>query len=217
MKPCRLCASPTTVLHDSQLNIDYHVCHTCQYIFKDSSHGVSLKDEKAVYDLHQNSFDSKGYVKRFDDLIKDFILPYKTRGRALDFGSGPGPVLVELLKQSGFETFNYDFFYHQDKAYQIHSFDVITMTEVIEHLNDPVKVLKELTNRLLPGGILVVMTEFRPDSLNEFLDWWYRRDPTHMGFFNETSLRLLLERLELKIVATHPKNIMVATQSNLKH
>jgi hypothetical protein len=62
-----------------------------------------------------------------------------------------------------------------------------------------------------------VMTEFRPDSLNEFLDWWYRRDPTHMGFFNETSLRLLLERLELKIVSNHPKNIMVATQSNLKH
>lgn len=213
MNPCRLCKARTTLVHDSQLNIHYHLCNTCQYIFKDSSHALSSTEEKAVYDLHQNSFASKEYVKRFEDLIRDFILPFKTGGRALDFGSGPGPVLFELLRQSGFETLLYDPFFNPDRAYQNHTFDVITMTEVIEHLNEPVKVLKELVSLLNPGGILVVMTEFRPESLDKFLDWWYRRDYTHMGFFNETSLHLLLKRLNLIPVAVHPKNIMVAKRS----
>lgn len=210
MKPCPVCQSATQSLKDPQLHILYHVCEMCQYIFKDPIHHVDEVREKKEYDRHQNSFESTGYVARFRQLIDESIMPYNAQGNALDFGSGPGPVLYELLQQSGFNAYHYDPYYAPDLSYQSRTYDVITMTEVIEHLRNPRAVLNSLKSLLNPTGILVLTTEFRPGALDDFLAWWYRRDITHIGFFNASSLTTLLSNIGFKVVSMDDKNTIIA-------
>jgi hypothetical protein len=50
---------------------------------------------------------------------------------------------------------------------------------------------------LAPGGILGVMTMFHPGE-GSFADWWYRRDPTHVCFYNEATMRWIGERYGLR-------------------
>ena len=70
-------------------------------------------------------------------------------------------------------------------------FDFITSTEVIEHVADPGKFLRELNELLRPGGFLALMTQFKPSGDREFFQWWYRQDLTHISFFSEKSLTLI--------------------------
>ena len=211
MHKCPVCKGSTTPFRDPQLSIMYHVCDTCQYVCKDSTTHVSAEREKKEYDHHQNTFNSTGYVARFQRLIETFIQPYKTEGAALDFGSGPGPVLYTMLKQIGFEAHHYDPYYYPDKSYLDHRYDVITMTEVIEHLKDPKSVLNALKPLLKPSGVLVITTEFRPESLDEFLTWWYRRDVTHLGFFNAVSMHALFTQTGFTIRSTNHRNTIVVS------
>ena len=72
--------------------------------------------------------------------------------------------------------------------------DLITCTEVLEHLQQPLATLETLRTRLRPGGILAVMTEWPPPP-DRFRRWHYRRDPTHVAFYGPATLQGLARRL----------------------
>ena len=75
------------------------------------------------------------------------------------------------------------------------SFDVAVMFEVIEHLFDPRAVLAAIARALTPGGTLVISTP-NVDSLSRYLlgaDWAVLSPLEHVYYFNEDSLRRLLE------------------------
>ena len=62
-------------------------------------------------------------------------LPSGAKG--LDFGSGPGPALACMLRESGYEVALYDSFYEPDEAVLNDRYDFICATEVVEHLSRP--------------------------------------------------------------------------------
>lgn len=72
----------------------------------------------------------------------------------------------------------------------------VTLWEVIEHLPQPVEVLRELRQRLTPGGVLMLSTPNtghwqairRPEA------WAGYRPPAHVLFFTAQTLVLALER-----------------------
>ena len=89
----------------------------------------------------------------FREFVKGYIIPYKNRIKTeLDFGCGPTPVLADILKKHGFEVDIYDIFFAPVKSYINKQYDLITSTEVIEHLSDPLKILHLLKNRLNNNG-----------------------------------------------------------------
>lgn len=94
--------------------------------------------------------------------IRRILVEYKIR-TALDFGCGNGE-LVNLLKNAGFIADGID--KHTKLTIdnlKPNYYDVIFMVEVIEHLDNPKRVLKELGQSLAPEGLLYIETTFADD------------------------------------------------------
>ncbi len=132
--------------------------------------------------------------------------------RILDFGCGPGPVLGEIMERHGARVALYDRYFRPRMPSG--RFDIITSTEVLEHLADPVGVLTDLEGRLADGGIISLMTYFRPPGGEEaFFSWWYRRDETHIGFFREPTLAVLADRTGLAVRWSDGRRRVVMSRS----
>ena len=210
MNLCKICYSLTSSIEDVKKELSYYRCCSCGFISLDDTQRVNEKQEKKQYDLHENSLENEGYVQMFEDFIELSISPYmKTIQTALDFGSGPTPVFSELLKRRGLEVDIYDLFYAPKKIYETKSYDLISSTEVFEHLSKPLDVLEILSKHLNPQGYIVLMTKFPPKEDDDFLNWWYRRDPTHISFFTPKSFEIMADKVGLKLLKTINTNIAI--------
>lgn len=156
--------------------------------------------------------------------------------RILDVGCGGGLFLF-LSKQKGAEVLGlelndarikfaqsvyglsvhkypveHDFWQRQFKG----AFDVITLWDVIEHVNFPLQSLQAVTNLLRPGGLLFLDTPCRDAFYHRFGSLSYRltfgRFPTflnamyandlfgHKQIFSTREMKELLERLHFEIL-----------------
>ena len=142
--------------------------------------------------------------------INDHIIPYQAAIKtALDFGCGNNPVLAALLKDKGFETDIHDKFFAPDEVYRGKKYDLITATEVLEHLTDPIVTLQLLRSLLNENGILAIMTLFHPNDEKQFIQWWYRRDQTHISFYTPNTFNYLAKILDMKQVGGDNINVCV--------
>lgn len=142
--------------------------------------------------------------------ILEVIQKYKKDGSLLDIGAGSG-MLVEQALQMGYEAKGVEpskwltskakehglpvtlgIFPHPDITSQ---FDIITLIDVIEHVDNPVGLLKDIHNALLPGGYIVVVTPDIGSYTARILrkKWWHFR-VAHIGYFNSHTLNLALEK-----------------------
>jgi hypothetical protein len=82
-------------------------------------------------------------------------------------------------------------------------YHVISMTHVIEHVQEPVAVLDICRSLLAPEGIIFITAPHRPAGWNPqspfrlWEEWSYNHVPGHLQYFNETSLRKCGERAGL--------------------
>jgi SAM-dependent methyltransferase len=174
----------------------YHLCGKCWLIFADSSHYLSPAEEKAHYETHNNSIEDEGYVQFLNRVIQP-MLPYLHKGmRGLDYGSGPGPTLSQLVMRQGIACQDYDPFF-ADRPLQP-PYDFVFSTECFEHFHDPQAEIKRICGLLKPGGLLGVMTEYWT-TLDSFADWWYTRDPTHVSFYHANTFDFLCHHFGLTI------------------
>lgn len=124
-------------------------------------------------------------------------LVYFKRKGAICYGFDPAPEAVEHgrseglnVKQAGMET---------AAVFPGERFDVVTLLNVLEHLADPVGILREIHSRVLaPGGIVVVEV---PNDFNALqvcgqrihgLKEWWVAPPAHLNYFNNDTLCRLL-------------------------
>ena len=200
---CLICESKTKTYKHPKFHITFHECLHCEAIFKDKKHFITKEEEKDIYDLHQNTLDNEGYVNYLDDFIQKAVVPFKEtyQSSALDFGSGPGPVLAHLLKEKYHAKVNiYDPFYAPNDTYVHQTYDLITTTEVFEHLKDPIQTLNALKALLKPDGIISIMTLFHPKDQIKFFDWFYIRDESHIVFFTPKTFQVMANLCHLKLI-----------------
>lgn len=146
--------------------------------------------EKARYDQHENKPDDPNYRAFLNQLFEPLQKKLKPNSLGLDFGSGPGPTLHLMFEEKGHRMNIYDPFYANDKTVFQHLYDFITTTETAEHLFNPKEEFEQLWTCLKPGGWLGIMTEFAPPVEN-FPDWHYRRDDTHVAFYSKNTFNWL--------------------------
>ena len=116
----------------------------------------------------------------------------------LDFGCGSGPALAAMLEESGHHVKLYDpFFFPQDDVLKT-SYDFVTCTEVAEHFHNPDREFRLLNKLLKPGGLLGIMTSLAPDQDN-FADWAYHQDVTHVVFYQEKSFNWISQTFGYEI------------------
>lgn len=207
-KACKICSKPTQSFYDKRMKSDFFYCKECHYFFKDEENFLNSEAELAIYNQHNNSLDNEGYVKMLEDYVSYAITPFKPN-TILEFGSGPTPVLSELLKQKKYSVDIYDKYYASEKVFEGKEYDLISSTEVIEHIEDVKGVMSFFHKHLKSGGYLSLMTNFHKDSIEEFQKWWYPCDRTHISFFNQHTFQTLTEIFSFEVIKSDNKKIIV--------
>jgi SAM-dependent methyltransferase len=139
---------------------------------------------------------------------------YFPNGKLLDIGCGTGE-MIKYMKEIGYDTygiepstiacekakakdlniFNCDLF---NFPLNNQKFDIINMTNVLEHITEPIKVIEKCKNMLNKNGILRIKV---PNDFNEFQleivnklnkDEYWIAVPDHVNYFNFESLTNVL-------------------------
>lgn len=144
------------------------------------------------------------------------------RHRLLDIGSGPGFFLTTAM-EAGWQALGVEpsqqaaafargngadvveDFFSAEMAVSLGMFDVVHMNNVLEHIPDPVSLIRAAYGHITPGGLICinVPNDFTPiqaaarDTAGAN-DWWIA-PPHHLNYFNFASLANLLERLNFAI------------------
>ncbi len=130
------------------------------------------EQQQRYYELGKNYWWLAGKYRIIQDVLRRLPAAAAARPRLLDLGCGPGNML-DLLTERG-EVFGSDFSadalrfcrsrqhlrvfradFHQ-LPLRPESFDLVTCIDVIEHLSDDRRALRELHRTLRPGGHLVL-------------------------------------------------------------
>ena len=141
------------------------------------------------------------------------------KGIILDIGAGTGEFL-SVAKNDGWQTIGVE---PSDKAKAIakskgvsfvektselenHSFDVISMWHVLEHVPDLDKQIKELKRLLKPTGTLIIaVPNFKSFDAKHYGKFWAAYDvPIHFWHFSKTAIKLIFEKEEMKLEKVLP-------------
>lgn len=156
------------------------------------------------------------------------LLPPQTGpGRLLDVGCGNGR-FVQLAHEMGWHAEGIDFDEqavatgHKRHLRVRHggiellvnaqeTYDVITLSHVIEHVHDPKGLLQKLHELLKPGGTLWIETP-NLDSLGHRrygANWRGLEPPRHLVLFNQGSLRRVLRDTGFQSVSQHWRGLVL--------
>jgi len=193
MSKCPLCSAYEPVSFHQDNRREYFCCSTCQLVFVPESFHLSEADEKAVYDLHQNSPNDSAYRKFLRRLFEPVAELLRPGSRGLDFGCGPGPTLSVMFEEIGHTMSVYDPIFSPETAVLDDQYDFVTATEVVEHFRNPSDDLHRVWSCVKPGGVLGLMTKLVRDR-DSFARWHYTHDPTHVSFFSRATFEWVASR-----------------------
>lgn len=154
----------------------------------DPAHRLDRASALAYYRGHRNDPADPGYRRFLAKLATPLLARLAPASRVLDYGCGPGPALAAMLAEAGHRVSLYDPHFAPDPTPLEDRYDAVTCSEVAEHFHAPAAEFDRLGELLRPGGQLALMTCFQTDDAR-FAGWHYRRDPTHVVFYREATLR----------------------------
>ncbi len=190
---CKICSTSSVLFFENGRN--FFRCPHCWFVFTPDH--ASKPEEEAHYKKQWGEAEPGSWLNKARTLV-NVILQYKKPESILDFGSGCGS-LTKALNELGIPTTPLEPMIHghlKDQNYS-EKFDAVIGVEVIEHLPDPWAELKELEKILAPGGVMVFSTLLtnsfieHPQASEYFKQWWYKDDPTHVGFYCNRALDAL--------------------------
>jgi 2-polyprenyl-3-methyl-5-hydroxy-6-metoxy-1,4-benzoquinol methylase len=159
--------------------------------------------EFAEYERHQNDANDAGYRKFVGRLYAPLAERISPPARVLDFGCGKDSALSALFREGGYEVDRYDPFYFPDTAPLEKRYELIVLSEVLEHLHHPAFELERLDAQLEPGGFIGIQTQRLIDA-ERFATWRYKDDPTHVAFYGTRALEYVARRLRAELELSGP-------------
>jgi len=156
----------------------------------------------------------------------EVITPYKGRpGRVLDVGCAAG-FFLQVMAEKGWRTTGLEIAVpmlahatsvlgltdmHRGDLLSVDlpagQFDVVTLWDVVEHLEDPVQHLRVVRRLLADDGILVLETQDVSSRFARLLGrrWQHYKHEEHLHHFHPESLRRLLARAGFEILENTPR------------
>ena len=193
---CPLCAS---LKNRPYADGRYHNCENCQGLFLPAHNLPKSEEEKKRYDLHTSTLKDAGYHEYIKPLIHAIFRCQNIGEKCLDFGSGPNSVLSSTLKSAGFSVYQYDPFYQNDLTVLQQQYDFIVACEVVEHFHFPKREFNRLSQTLLKqNGLLYIMTQTFSGSEDDFRNWHYRRDITHVFIYRNETMQWIHQHFSFK-------------------
>lgn len=196
---CPLCSAEDLYQLATIDSKTYERCNVCQLTFLSAKHHLPPEAELARYQLHENSPEDRRY-RKFLSRLTDHLVPNLSLGaEGLDYGSGPGPTLSVMLEEHGFRMNIYDPYFAPNTDTLEQTYDFITCTETVEHFYNPGVEFQRLDGLLRHGGWLGVMTEMLVSDEN-FAEWWYHREPTHVCFYKQATMAWIATQYDWEVV-----------------
>jgi len=195
---CPLCKSTNSSKFYKDKFREYLCCASCDFVFVPKVYHLSETEEKLRYDTHNNDPYDNRYRAFLSQLLKPLLERIPEKSSGLDFGSGPGPTLSLMLEEYGHTMELYDKFYADNDSVFDKKYDFITATEVLEHLSEPMEEISRLSSILNNQGYLAVMTQILTSKI-DFSSWYYKNDPSHIGFFTKKSINFLASYLNIEV------------------
>ena len=187
---------------------------------------IKTKKGKAAINYLINEEDTYKYIYRYlNNMVNCRDL------KILEVGSGLG-YFTYALSQDGFKILGIDLSedavakstYAFGKLYKAvdfndidERFDIIILTEVIEHVSNPVQFLKDLKRVLVKGGEILLTTP-RKHIYQTRAVWFTDLPPVHLFWFTSTSLQIIgsLIGLEFFEIDVKKKRLVFQSKNNSK-
>jgi SAM-dependent methyltransferase len=228
-RACPACREPHAALLGEKNGFQICRCMNCCTLFSDR---IPIDDEAENYDDYYtySNLDVPDFVTiRLKEILNGF-LPYRQTGRLLDIGFGAGSLLrtarelgweavgsevsssaVEHAIRNGLEVYNGTL---QDCRFPEGHFDVVTASEILEHLPNPQSELREIKRILRPGGLFWGTTPSAQSLSFRILklDWSVLAPPDHIQLYSAKGIWSMLreagfERISLKTYGLNPYEI----------
>lgn len=187
---CIVCKNQEAVDFKNIKQKRYWKCSYCEAIFLDKEFYLSSNDEYKHYLTHNNDVNDPRYKQFLSNLMLPLIDRIKLNSIGLDYGCGPGPALSLMLREKGYQMFNYDPFFHFKKRNLLKKYDFICCTETVEHFHNPFGEFKRFNELLNNNGTIGIMTNFHSEQ-DIFENWYYIKDPTHVVFYNKKTFQII--------------------------
>ena len=181
-------------------------CGRCATLYTTEPAGADYNDYYEEEDPGAPAF----VAKRCDEIVGAFA-PFRQDGRLLDVGFGAADILqaarrakwnvcgvevsssaIDHARQCGFDVFHGLL---HDRRYESASFDVVVVSELLEHVAEVQPLLEEIARVLRPGGLLWATTPHAHGLSERILGakWSVVSPPVHVQLFSIRGLRQLLE------------------------
>jgi SAM-dependent methyltransferase len=149
--------------------------------------------------------------------LLQIITPFVTGKKLLDVGAGSG-ILIEQANSLHFDAVGVEpsaSLSAQARHLGLHvindvlpqadllaAFDVVTLVDVIEHVDNPRAMMREIAQCLKSAGICVVVTPDVGSLAARIMGsrWWHYR-LAHIGYFNKSTLHRLLDTSGFDVVS----------------
>jgi 2-polyprenyl-3-methyl-5-hydroxy-6-metoxy-1,4-benzoquinol methylase len=141
------------------------------------------------------------------------------KGNLLDIGAGTGDFLA-TAKKAGWKTTGIEpnekakaiaiskgvSFAENLESIQSHSFDVITMWHVLEHVPDLENQIKELKRLVKPNGtIIIAVPNYKSFDAKYYGEFWAAYDvPRHLWHFSKIAIEKLFAKENMKLIKILP-------------
>lgn len=232
---CIICGLPMEPSNSGE----YYVCPSCQLAASGQKENPKIYNEK--YMQTYLAYEESPKAERLKHIRKNWVLAFlgKRKFSLLDYGCCLGTFLYSLPVENNFlagfdinpwainfakEKFKSIFFTETASSLMPLLFDAITMFDVIEHSQNPEKLLSEtIRNQLLEDGLLFLSTPNSSIKNIAFLDngWRHYKPNEHLFYFNSDSIKKLLNKCGFEIIKidyresivrdSYEKNILCVT------
>lgn len=207
-------------------------CKRCGFVYlnpKPTAVGIKKLYNEAYFkgegfDKGVNYVENLKYKKGIDFINQDRlknIEKFANKEKILDIGCGFGEFL-DVAKKRGWDAYGIELSkFASDVAkknfklnvfkgtleqakYPAETFDVATMFEVIEHLTDPVHILKECNRILKKKGIIIIQTgNVESISAKLYGKRWPYFLAGHLHYFSKKTLSKMLEKADFKLIKVY--------------
>lgn len=215
-KFCRLCGGKNFKPYFKEL----WQCQECSFCFIP----LDQETEKEILKQYsENLVSSAEYYKKTIKLDqKNFVEKLKVIGRfsspatMIDVGGNigtfsesaktfgwqpiifePNPVAVVMAEQKGFKVVKDFFSFEACQRNLISPVDGVVLNDVLEHVTDPVSMLKDIWKILNNNGVVAVTT---PDIDNYFCRRYQIKPTEHLVYFSKKTLRAALEKSGFEVL-----------------